>query len=198
MKCRRCMEESFVVDGSEGKGKMTRAMSITTKRGDKGFTDLLFGGKASKGDPQIEALGAVDELNANLGIARVLVDGEVARAIDQIQEWLVTLMGELAMPMGKEIEYEKSGFGRISTIEIEWLEDWSASIEKEEKFKGWLRPGERGGEVSARIHLARTVARRAERRTWDVVDEVASAEVRIFLNRLSDALWLLASASEKL
>ena len=198
MKCRRCMEESFVVDGSEGKGKMTRAMSITTKRGDKGFTDLLFGGKASKGDPQIEALGAVDELNANLGIARVLVDGEVARAIDQIQEWLVTLMGELAMPMGKEIEYEKSGFGRISTIEIEWLEDWSASIEKEEKFKGWLRPGERGGEVSARIHLARTVARRAERRTWDVANEVASAEVRIFLNRLSDALWLLASASEKL
>ena len=143
-------------------------------------------------------MGAVDELNANLGIARVLVDGEVARAIDQIQEWLVTLMGELAMPMGKEIEYEKSGFGRISTIEIEWLEDWSASIEKEEKFKGWLRPGERGGEVSARIHLARTVARRAERRTWDVADEVASAEVRIFLNRLSDALWLLASASEKL
>ena len=192
------MGESFVVDGSEGKAKMTRAMSITTKRGDKGFTDLLFGGKASKGDPQIEALRAIDELNANLGIARVLVDGEVARAIDQIQEWLVTLMGELAMPMGKEIEYEKSGFGRISTIEIEWLEDWSASIEKEEKFKGWLRPGERGGEVSARIHLARTVARRAERRTWDVADEVASAEVRIFLNRLSDALWLLASASEKL
>jgi cob(I)alamin adenosyltransferase len=52
--------------------------------------------------------------------------------------------------------------------------------------------------LSARIHLARTVARRAERRSWDVVDEVASAEVRIFLNRLSDALWLLASASEKL
>ena len=141
---------------------MTRAMSITTKRGDKGFTDLLFGGKASKGDPQIEALGAVDELNANLGIARVLVDGEVARAIDQIQEWLVTLMGELAMPMGKEIEYEKSGFGRISTIEIEWLEDWSASIEKEEKFKGRLRPGERGGEVSA-DHLPRPGLRGAHR-----------------------------------
>ena len=112
-------------------------MSITTKRGDKGFTDLLFGGKVSKGDPQIEALGAVDELNANLGTARVLLDGEIARAIDQIQEWLVTLMGELAMPIGKEIEYEKAGFGRISTNEIQWLEDWSASIEKEEKFKGW-------------------------------------------------------------
>ena len=128
---------------------MPQVMSITTKRGDKGFTDLLFGGKVSKGDPQIEALGAVDELNANLGIARVLLDGEIAKAIDQIQEWLVTLMGELAMPFGKEIEYEKAGFGRISTTEIQWLEDWSASIEKEEKFKGWLRPGERGGELSA-------------------------------------------------
>ena len=198
MKWRRCIAVSFVVDGSEGKAKVPRAMSITTKRGDKGFTDLLFGGKVSKGDPQIEALGAVDELNANLGIARVLLDGEIAKAVDQIQEWLVTLMGELAMPFGKEIEYEKAGFGRISTTEIQWLEDWSASIEKEEKFKGWLRPGERGGELSARVHLARTVARRAERRSWDVVDEVASAEVRIFLNRLSDALWLLASASEKL
>ena len=173
-------------------------MSITTKRGDRGFTDLLFGGKVSKRDPQIEAVGAVDELNANLGIARVLLDGEIARAIDQIQEWLVTLMGELAMPLGKDIEYEKAGFGRISKTEIQWLEDWSASIEKEGKFKGWLKPGERGGELSARVHLARTVARRAERRSWDVVDEVASAEVRIFLNRLSDALWLLASASEKL
>ena len=198
MKWRRCIAVSFVVDGSEGKAKIPQAMSITTKRGDRGVTDLLFGGKVSKGDPQIEALGAVDELNANLGIARVLLDGEIARAIDQIQEWLVTLMGELAMPFGKEIEYEKAGFGRISITEIQWLEDWSASIEKEEKFEGWLRPGERGGELSARIHLARTVARRAERRSWDVVDEVASAEVRIFLNRLSDALWLLASASEKL
>lgn len=173
-------------------------MSITTKKGDQGFTDLLFGGKVPKGDPQIEALGAVDELNANLGMARVLLDGEAAAAIDRVQGWLVTLMGELAMPLGKDAEYEKAGFGRISEVEIGWLEEWSASIEKEEKFKGWLRPGEQGGELAARIHLARTVTRRAERRTWEVNDEISLAEVRIFLNRLSDALWLLASASEKL
>ncbi|MEN8772572.1 MAG: cob(I)yrinic acid a,c-diamide adenosyltransferase [Akkermansiaceae bacterium] len=173
-------------------------MSITTKRGDQGFTDLLFGGKVSKGDPQIEALGAVDELNANLGMARVLLEGEAAEAIDRIQAWLVTLMGELAMPVGKDAEYQEAGFGRISDTEIQWVEAWSASIEKEEKFKGWLRPGERGGELAARIHLARTAARRGERRVWEVVDEVATAEVRVFLNRLSDALWLLASASEKL
>ena len=198
MKCRRCMGMTFVVDGGEGKAKVDPLMSITTKRGDQGFTDLLFGGKVLKGDSQIEALGAVDELNANLGMARVLLEGEAAEAIDRVQGWLVTLMGELAMPVGKEAEYEKAGFGRISETEIEGLEQWSASIEKEEKFKGWLRPGERGGELAARIHLARTVARRAERRSWEVSDEIASADVRIFLNRLSDALWLLASGSEKL
>ena len=185
------------MDGSEGKAKVLLFMSITTKRGDHGFTDLLFGGKVAKGDPQIEALGAVDELNAAIGLARVQMDGDAAADLDHIQSRLVTLMGELAMPVGKNTEYEKSGFGRIGADEIVWLEDWSARIEKKETFKGWLRPGEKGGELAARIHLARTVARRAERRTWEVSDQVATSEVRVFLNRLSDALWLLASMSEK-
>ncbi len=171
-------------------------MSITTKRGDQGFTDLLFGGKVSKGDPQIEALGAVDELNAVLGLARVAMDGEAAESIDRIQNWLVTLMGELATPAGKEAEYEKAGFGRIADEEIRWMETWSASIEGDQKFKGWLRPGASGGELAARLHLARTVARRAERRVWEVSDEIASASLRIFLNRISDSLWLMARKSE--
>jgi cob(I)alamin adenosyltransferase len=59
-----------------------------------------------------------------------------------------------------------------------------------------LRPGANGGELAARIHLARTVARRAERRTWMVDDEIASSELRVFLNRLSDGLWLVASKLE--
>lgn len=171
-------------------------MSITTKRGDEGFTDLLFGGKVSKSDSQIEALGAVDELNASLGVARVVMDGEAAEAVDQVQKWLVTLMGELAMPEGKDEEYKRAGFGRIGEVEISRLENWSASIEEDQKFKGWLRPGANGGELAARLHVARTVARRAERRSWEVPDGVASASLRIFLNRLSDALWLLSSRFE--
>lgn len=167
-------------------------MSITTKRGDEGFTDLLFGGKAAKEDAQIEGLGAVDELNAALGLARVAMEGEAAEAIDRIQNDLVTLMGELAMPVGKESEYDQAGFGRIGRENIAWLEGLSAAIEGKETFDGWLRPGERGGELAARLHLARTVARRAERRVWEVPDEIARPEVRIFLNRLSDALWLMA------
>jgi cob(I)alamin adenosyltransferase len=172
------------------------AMSITTKRGDRGTTDLLFGGKAAKGDTQIEALGAVDELNAALGLARVAMDGEGADAIDQIQKWLVTLMGELAMPLGKDEAYQKAGFGRIGGEEIGWVEKLSEGIEGERKFEGWLRPGAAGGELAARLHLARTVARRAERRAWEVDEKVCSGEVRIFLNRLSDALWLMARKSE--
>jgi cob(I)alamin adenosyltransferase len=186
-----------VIDGGDGKGKSPLVMSITTKRGDEGFTDLLFGGKVAKGDAQIEALGAVDELNAVLGFARVVMDGEGASAVDRIQKCLVILMGELAMPEGKDAEYEKAGFGRIGEEEIVWMEEWAASIEGDEKFKGWLRPGANGGEWAARLHVARTVARRAERRVWEVRDEVARREVRIFLNRLSDALWLMARRAEE-
>ena len=171
-------------------------MSITTKRGDGGTTDLLFGGKAGKTDAQITALGAVDELNAILGLARVVMEGEAAEGVDQVQKWLVTLMGELAMPVGKDAEYAKAGFGRIGEKEIGWIEEWSQGIEGERKFKGWLRPGENGGELAARLHVARTVARRAECEVWGVVNEVASSEVRIFLNRLSDTLWLMARKSE--
>ena len=172
-------------------------MSITTKRGDDGTTDLLFGGKAGKGDPQIEALGAVDELNASLGLARVVMDGEGAGSIDRIQKWLVTLMGELAMPVEKDAEYDRAGFGRIGGTEIEWMESLSAGIEGDRKFEGWLRPGAAGGDLAARLHVARTVARRAERRAWEVDEKVCSGEVRIFLNRLSDALWLMARKSEE-
>lgn len=186
---------SFRVDEGEIKRKVPDLMSITTKRGDEGFTDLLFGGKIGKTDPQVEALGAVDELNAVLGMARVVMDGEGAEAIDQIQAWLVTLMGELAMPVGKDEEYEKAGFGRIGDSEIGRLEGWCGVIEDGRKFKGWLRPGENGGELAARLHVARTVARRAERRAWETPAEVASTDLRIFLNRLSDLLWLMARQS---
>ena len=172
-------------------------MSITTKRGDEGFTDLLFGGKVEKGAAQIEALGAVDELNATFGMARVVMAGEVAEMGDQVQGHLVTLMGELAMPLGEDEKYERAGFGRIGESEILWVEEWCAEIEAGRKFQGWLRPGERGGELAARLHLARTVARRAERRVWELSDEIASSGVRVFLNRLSDALWLMARKSEE-
>lgn len=186
---------SFRVDGGEIKRKLPLPMTITTKRGDEGFTDLLFGGKIGKTEAQVEALGAVDELNAALGMARVVMTGEGAETVDQLQGWLVTLMGELAMPAGKEAEYDKAGFGRIGRDEIAAVEKWSGELERQRKFKGWLRPGQEGGELAARLHVARTVARRVERRVWEAPSTVASTDLRIFLNRISDLLWLMASRS---
>jgi cob(I)alamin adenosyltransferase len=185
-------DEEFQVGRRRRKGESELDMGIITKRGDEGLTDLLFGGRVAKTDRQIEGLGAVDELNAALGMVRVAMEGEAAEAIDRIQKWLVTLMGELAMPSGKEAEYERAGFGRIGSEEIAWIENWGAAIESKESFKGWLRPGEKGEELEARLQLARTVARRAERRVWEVPDEIARPEVRIFLNRVSDMLWLMS------
>ncbi len=172
-------------------------MSITTKRGDEGTTELLFGVKVKKGAVQVEALGVVDELNAFLGFARVMVNGDLAVQIDRVQSWLVTLMGEVAMPEGFEEKYKKAGFGRVGIGEIDEVESWCEELERSEGgFRGWLRPGVEGGELAARLHMVRTVARRAERRVWDVDAAVASREMRVLLNRLSDWLWLVARSVE--
>lgn len=166
---------------------------ITTKKGDQGRTELLFGVFVEKGHPQVEALGEVDELNAALGMVRILTGEGLRERIDRIQGWLVILMGELAMPEGKEEQYERVGFKRVGGEEIRFLEEWSQELEKGREVRGWLRPGLRGDELTARLHVARTVARRAERRVWAVSDQVASADLRVFLNRLSDFLWLVTS-----
>ena len=169
-------------------------MNITTKRGDQGTTDLLLGGKASKTSAQVEALGAVDELSASLGFARLELPPELGEALATVQEHLITLMGELAMPAGEDESYEEKGFGRISEKEVSFLETMQ---QDSGALRDWLRPGAQGGEPGARLHLARTTARRAERRTWAVEDAVAKPLVRIYLNRLSDLLWVLADGCGK-
>jgi cob(I)alamin adenosyltransferase len=182
----------FQVGRIRNKGENVGGMSITTKKGDGGFSELLFGERVSKTSAQIEALGVVDELNAVIGLARLTLAKEGQNMLDQIQGWLITLMGELAMPCGREKDFEKAGFGRIGQEQISFLENWSQQLEDPRSPQGWLRPGKEGGESSARFHVARTVARRAERRIWSLPEQVATQEVRIFLNRLSDYLWLMA------
>ena len=164
-------------------------MKITTKKGDGGRTELLFGEKVGKTSPQILALGSVDELNAFLGYARVLSHEE---HIDRLQQLLVTLMGELAMPEGGQKKYDNAGFGRIGPKEIDWLEEEINKAEAQGTHRGWLRPGADGKELQARLHLARTVARRAELSVWELPEEIASPNLKIFMNRISDWIWLLA------
>ncbi len=164
-------------------------MGITTRKGDQGETDLLLGQRISKTAPQMRALGAVDELNAALGLIRILnpnID------INRVQKNLMVIMGEISMPAGKNDQYLSAGFEKLSEREVAWLESEIFQLEKPGGLRGWQRPGESGSELSARLHVARTVTRRAELECWAIQTGVLSEHALVFLNRLSDWLWLLA------
>ena len=168
-------------------------MSIITKRGDDGDTDAMYGGRLSKNAPGVVACGDVDELNAALGLVRVLeLSDEMIQQIDTIQGHLVALMGLLSVPAYKRDKYQADGFPSVGAADVEWLE--SIALEMPAKLDGWARPGASGSEPGARMDMARTVCRRAERSAW-AVEDVAPETCR-FLNRLSDILWLWARELE--
>lgn len=178
-------------------------MSITTRKGDQGQTDLLFGCRLSKSHPRVHALGVVDELNAALGPLRVAALREETQAIvPQVQRWLIELMGELATPPGQEQRYAEKHPDRISSTQVTWLDEWVARLEAGGalKFKGWALPGEASSMTGAYADLARVACRRAERHVIDLQggpDEVPNREIVRLLNRLADVLWLLARWEEQ-
>ncbi len=178
-------------------------MSISTRRGDQGQTDLLFGCRLSKSHPRVHALGTVDELNAALGPLRVAAERDETREIvPQVQRWLISLMGELATAPGDEERYAQSHPDRIDSQKVTRLDEWVARLESGGtlKFKGWALPGEAGSMTGAYADLARTFCRRAERQVIDLTDTeqaVPNTEIVRFLNRLADLLWLLARWEER-
>jgi cob(I)alamin adenosyltransferase len=177
------------------------AMSIATRRGDQGETDLLFGCRLAKSHPRVHALGAVDELNAALGPLRVAaLRAETREVVSTVQPWLITLMGELATPPGEEPRYAAK-YGAFDEGKVTWLDEWVAKLEAGGalKFKGWALPGEAGVMTGAYADLARVACRRAERSVVDLVgtdQEVPNTVVMRFLNRFADVLWLLARWEE--
>lgn len=178
-------------------------MSITTKRGDQGSTDLLFGNCVLKNHPRIHALGAVDELNAALGLMRVTAQTDIVREnVPKFQMELIALMGELATPRGEEERYAKTHPQRIDTACVTRLDELVKTMEAQGalKFEGWALPGAGGGISGAHCDVARTVCRRAERTVMDLHETehaVPNAEIVRYLNRLSDVLWLMARTEEK-
>lgn len=177
-------------------------MSIATRRGDQGETDLLFGQRLSKSHPRVHALGAVDELNAALGPLRVAaLKPETREIVETVQPLLIRLMGELATPIGLEERYAATHKAFDST-HISWLDEWITKLEAGGalQFKGWALPGEAGVMSGAYADLARTACRRAERNVVDLIgteQEVPNPEVVRYLNRLADVLWLLARWEER-
>lgn len=177
-------------------------MSIATRRGDQGETDLLFGQRTSKSHPRIHALGAVDELNAALGPLRISArKPETREVVVKVQPLLISLMGELATPPGREERYAAT-HKPFEAAHVTWLDEWVAKLEAGGalQFKGWALPGEAEVMSGAHADLARTACRRAERLVVDLCgtdQEVPNQEVVRFLNRLADVLWLLARWEER-
>jgi len=170
-------------------------MSIITKRGDDGQTDVMYGGRMPKNAPEVVACGAVDELTSSLGMVRVSgVSEEMVGQIDTIQGHLVALMGLLSVPAVKREKYLADGFPSVRQDDVDWLE--TIAVEMPTKFDGWARPGASGNVGAAWMDVARAVCRRAELAAWDLGEGVSLDACR-FLNRLSDILWLWARKLEK-
>lgn len=172
-------------------------MSVITKRGDEGQTDLMFRKRISKTDARLEAYGSIDELNSALGLARAAgLREESEETINSVQEKLIGLMGELATLEEDLPEYDRRGYKRISEDDLDWIEGKAKKIEEEGniRFRGWSRPGKDITLGGAHLDMARTICRRAERRIAVLreAQQLSNVTSAIFVNRLSDLIWLLA------
>ena len=174
-------------------------MSIVTKTGDRGQTALMYNRRVSKCHPRVEAYGAVDELNAALGLARATAKQDFIRDnLMAIQKDLVVLMGELATAVEDLPRYLKEGFSQVGPAMTAKLDEVVKRIEAEiESFHGWAMPGATVG--AAALDVARTVCRRAERGVCALQEagQLNNPEIVVFLNRLSDLLWLMARQEER-
>jgi cob(I)alamin adenosyltransferase len=175
---------------------MTR--SIATRTGDDGSTGLLYGQRVRKDHPQIEAVGAFDELNAMLGLAKSAHSLSAVRAeLERIQQELVALMGELVCAEADDVRYAQSKFPKLEASALARVDAGVADLEARGlKFDGWATPG--ANPAAAALDVARTVARRAERRLHALPAQGRPVRplVANYVNRVADLLWLLARAAE--
>ena len=164
-------------------------MKLYTKTGDDGTTGLFGGGRVKKASVRVEAYGTVDELNAALGVARATkLEPFTEGVIAQVQVDLFTLGAELACVPGKE---GKMSMQLLDASDAERLEKAiDAAEEGLPPLKTFVLPG--GSAQAAALHLARTICRRAERGVLALDDTPARSDVVIYLNRLSDLLFVLS------
>ncbi|MBI4208493.1 MAG: cob(I)yrinic acid a,c-diamide adenosyltransferase [Deltaproteobacteria bacterium] len=164
-------------------------MKIYTKTGDRGETGLADGSRVRKDHPWVEAYGHVDELNALLGWVCSVTDHEETRKeLEQIQRDLFTIGARLADPRPGAKAKEKAILkaGRVEELE-KAIDRWE---ERLPKLKNFILPG--GTQTAALLHYARTVCRHAERRVVSLDDREEMTPIVVYLNRLSDYLFVLA------
>jgi cob(I)alamin adenosyltransferase len=161
-----------------------RLSRIYTRTGDDGTTGLGDGSRVPKDSLRVEAYGALDELNSSIGVLLAVpgLPPAVSECLTEIQHELFDMGGELCIP----------GHHVITPAHVERLEKSLDEFNDPlPPLKEFILPG--GGPAAAACHMARTIARRAERRAWTLIKaEDASPEVAKYLNRLSDLLFVLA------
>ena len=162
-----------------------RLTRIYTRGGDRGETSLGDGSRVAKTHARIVAGGDVDELNSAVGWARVIAEDEAGATLERVQNELFDLGADLSVPTSKS----KRERLRVTQAQVDRLErDCDTFNERLPALKSFVLPG--GTELAARLFLARAVCRRAERSVLDVDDR--SDLVAVYLNRLSDLLFILA------
>lgn len=171
-------------------GQYIVQMSIMTRTGDSGDTDLWSGERIGKDELRVEAYGTIDEFASALAMARHLCfQDEVLYAIEDLQKICFRLAGELA---SKAQPFDRP----ITAADEARIAEKTSAIESRMVLRGFVIPGMTQG--SAALDLARTIARRAERRVVALSkQEEVSVDLRKFLNRLSDYLFMLARAEEE-
>ncbi len=169
---------------------MVRLTKIYTRTGDKGQTALGDGKRVPKHALRVEAYGTVDETNAAVGVARLQCTAEAEAMLGRIQNDLFDLGADLCVPLA-EGETEGAAL-RITLAQVERLEAEIDAMNAElQPLTSFILPG--GSPAAAHLHMARTIARRAERSITSLAEtETLSAHAIAYINRLSDHLFVIA------
>ena len=171
---------------------MVKLNKIYTRTGDDGTTGLVDGTRRAKHDVRMHAIGEVDELNSFVGLAALATADDVAVALRRIQNDLFDLGADLATP-GEDFTPSEMVL-RIVPDQVAWLESAIDQLnEVLPPLRSFILPG--GSEAAARVHIARAIARRAERAITALNDtEAVNPATAAYINRLSDYLFVLARA----
>ncbi|WP_085993155.1 cob(I)yrinic acid a,c-diamide adenosyltransferase [Oceanobacillus senegalensis] len=165
---------------------------IYTRSGDKGLTSLVYGDRVPKNHMRVEAYGTCDEANSFIGLALSYIEEEswdgkadFLEVMHRVQTVMFHVGAELSTPKGKEVNW-KLKQKHIDELEAK-IDEWDSHLEP---LKNFILPS--GNKGSSALHTARTVVRRAERTVVGLGDELDNPNVRQYLNRLSDFLFVAA------
>ncbi len=175
---------------------IVRLDRIYTRGGDLGETSLGDGHRVAKHNPRVAAYGTVDELNAALGVARLHATGVAWDAwLERIQNDLFDVGADLCVPPPPDDDERDRSRLRVSPDQVAWIEQCIDEInDRLPPLTSFVVPG--GTPLSAHLHVARTVCRRAERDAVQLAaQEPVTRDVITYLNRLSDLLFVLARAA---